>query len=236
MAATPHYHRNRISPQHRRRFETALAVTIDTLAPNATAIASEASDQQQPDLAVAAAKPTPRSTLLGQHHDRRLGAWAYTTTIFQTACIASQPLTPTLPQCGLQLAAVAQTIGAATVMERTARALSTLSNHCPTPLSLKYHGADVTAAGSAAELPSAEKTATGYEIAWKSRIVCTVWTTDNNGNYISNAFGAVSGSDTLEPQLPAGPQWRWKNRTVTVPSARRLRHIDRQRCRRSCTQ
>ena len=42
----------------------------------------------------------------------------------------------------------------------------------------------------------AEKTATGYEIAWKSGSadLYTLWTTDNNGNYISNIVPAVSGS------------------------------------------
>ena len=43
----------------------------------------------------------------------------------------------------------------------------------------------------------AEKTATGYEVAWKvaGADQYTVWTTDNNGNYISN-IGVVSGSST----------------------------------------
>ena len=46
----------------------------------------------------------------------------------------------------------------------------------------------------------AEKTATGYEVAWKSGSadLYTVWTTDNNGNYISNIVRAVSGAATLE--------------------------------------
>ena len=41
----------------------------------------------------------------------------------------------------------------------------------------------------------AEKTATGYEVAWKvaGADQYTVWTTDNSGNYISN-IGVVSGS------------------------------------------
>ena len=44
----------------------------------------------------------------------------------------------------------------------------------------------------------AEKTATGYEIAWKSGSadLYTLWTTDNNGNYISNIVPAVSGSSS----------------------------------------
>jgi Ca2+-binding RTX toxin-like protein len=43
---------------------------------------------------------------------------------------------------------------------------------------------------------AAEKTATGYEVAWKGAGAdqYTVWNTDNNGNYISN-IGVVSGGD-----------------------------------------
>jgi hypothetical protein len=44
----------------------------------------------------------------------------------------------------------------------------------------------------------AEKTANGYEIAWKfgSADQYTLWATDNNGNKLSSLIGEVSGSDT----------------------------------------
>jgi hypothetical protein len=43
-----------------------------------------------------------------------------------------------------------------------------------------------------------EQTATGYEVAWKvvGADQYTVWNTDSNGNYVSNAFGTVSGTST----------------------------------------
>ena len=45
---------------------------------------------------------------------------------------------------------------------------------------------------------SAEKTATGYEVAWKAAGTnqYTIWNTDNNGNYVSN-IGVVSGNSPI---------------------------------------
>ena len=42
----------------------------------------------------------------------------------------------------------------------------------------------------------AEQTASGYEVAWKvtGADQYTVWNTDNSGNYVSSAFGVVSGT------------------------------------------
>ena len=65
------------------------------------------------------------------------------------------------------------------------------------PPLLKYLGADYAAGQFGAWTPiAAEKTATGYEVAWKfgSADQYTVWTTDSNGNYLSNIVAAVSGS------------------------------------------
>ena len=44
----------------------------------------------------------------------------------------------------------------------------------------------------------AEKTASGYDVAWKNTSTgqYAIWTTDNNGNYTGLAFGVVSGTDT----------------------------------------
>ena len=38
----------------------------------------------------------------------------------------------------------------------------------------------------------------GYDVAWKdaSTGLYTVWSTDSNGNYLSNLIGAVSGTST----------------------------------------
>jgi 20S proteasome alpha/beta subunit len=73
--------------------------------------------------------------------------------------------------------------------------------------SLKYLGVDYVAGQSGGWAPiSAEQTAGGYEVAWKlaGADEYTVWTTDSNGNFISN-IGAVSGTshalESLEPSF-----------------------------------
>ena len=73
---------------------------------------------------------------------------------------------------------------------------------------LQYAGAAVVAGQFSSWTPiGAEQTATGYEVAWKATGAdqYTVWNTDSSGNYISNAFGVVSGSsnslESLEPSF-----------------------------------
>ena len=63
--------------------------------------------------------------------------------------------------------------------------------------SLKYQGVDVVAGQFGQWTPiGAEQTASGYEVALKvtGADQYTVWNTDSNGNYVSNAFGTVSGT------------------------------------------
>ena len=65
--------------------------------------------------------------------------------------------------------------------------------------SLKYGGSDYVSGEFGAWTPiGAEKTASGYEVAWEngSADQYTVWNTDSNGNSLANIFGAVSGSST----------------------------------------
>jgi serralysin len=65
--------------------------------------------------------------------------------------------------------------------------------------SLKYHGVDYVAGQFGANIVpiGAEITASGYEIAWKdvNANQYSVWSTDSNGNYVSNIIGSVSGND-----------------------------------------
>ena len=64
---------------------------------------------------------------------------------------------------------------------------------------LKDAGADVTAGEFGAWVPiGAVQTASGYDVAWEipGANEYTVWSTDSNGNYISNLIGAVSGTST----------------------------------------
>jgi hypothetical protein len=74
--------------------------------------------------------------------------------------------------------------------------------------SLKIAGADYVAGQFGAWAPiGAEKTTSGYEVAWKngSADQYTAWNTDSNGNYTSNIVGWVSGGDhalqSLEPSF-----------------------------------
>ncbi len=63
--------------------------------------------------------------------------------------------------------------------------------------SLKYGGADYVVGQFGAWTPiGAEKTATGYEVAWHNTSTgqYTVWSTDSNGNYVSNIVAVGSGT------------------------------------------
>jgi hypothetical protein len=64
--------------------------------------------------------------------------------------------------------------------------------------SLKYAGANVVAGQFGGWTPiGAVQTAGGYEVAWKvvGADEYTVWSTDSNGNALSNLIGVVSGTD-----------------------------------------
>src|SRR5437899_1876897 len=69
---------------------------------------------------------------------------------------------------------------------------------------LKYGGAPVTVGEFGAIAPiGAVQTASGYDIAWQvpGTNQFTFWTTDSNGNYISNITGLVSGSSIAVESL-----------------------------------
>jgi hypothetical protein len=71
--------------------------------------------------------------------------------------------------------------------------------------SLKMGGTDFVAGQYGAWAPiSAEQTASGYEVAWKftGADQYSVWTTDSNGNHISD-IGVVSGTSTAFESLEA---------------------------------
>ena len=64
--------------------------------------------------------------------------------------------------------------------------------------SLKYGGADVVAGQFGGWTPiGAEQTASGYQVAWKvsGADQYSVWTTDSNGNFISQS-AVLSGSSS----------------------------------------
>ena len=70
---------------------------------------------------------------------------------------------------------------------------------------LQYQGSVITSGGAWAPV-GAEKTASGYEVAWRllGSDQYSVWNTDSNGDYTSSATGVVSGqSFALEDLEPA---------------------------------
>ena len=93
--------------------------------------------------------------------------------------------------------------------------------------SLKYGGKDFVDGQFGGWAPiGAEKTATGYQVAWKDASTgqYTAWNTDNNGNYVSNVSGltGVAGTNSarLRPcpvrTLPLSRSRRTSNRISTV--------------------
>jgi hypothetical protein len=70
---------------------------------------------------------------------------------------------------------------------------------------LQYSGADVVPGEFYGWTPiGAVQTASGYDVAWQNTDgQYTVWSTDSNGNYTGNVFGAVAGTssalEALEP-------------------------------------
>jgi hypothetical protein len=87
-------------------------------------------------------------------------------------------------------------------------------------LLLELGGSVVTAGSLGGWTPvGAEKTATGYEVAWNlvgspGNDTYTVWNTDSNGNYTSSAVGLVSGQNfSLEDLNPV-----WGENVSGAPS------------------
>ena len=72
----------------------------------------------------------------------------------------------------------------------------------------------------------AVQVAGGYDVAWHdpSSGLYTVWSTDSNGNYLSNLIGAVAGNNSAleiaRDHLQPGPQRRWHHRLSRKSSSR----------------
>ena len=103
------------------------------------------------------------------------------------------------------------TTGTSTIIESNgSTSLTEIANHfylynsSSSGPSLKYGGADFVTGQFGAWTPiGAEATTNGYEVAWHNTSTdqYTAWNTDSNGNYISNMFGAVSGTSTALESL-----------------------------------
>ncbi|KWV43951.1 hypothetical protein AS156_24550 [Bradyrhizobium macuxiense] len=88
---------------------------------------------------------------------------------------------------------------------------------------LKYGGAAVYEGEFGGFAPiGAQITASGYEVAWKvpGTDQYSVWNTDNNGNYVSDAVGVVSGNSiALESLEPSFHQDLNGDGVIGIPSA-----------------
>ena len=154
------------------------------------------------------------TTLLGTATANGSGAWSYTTNplsdglhaftatasdVAGNTSAASQPLDPI--------------VGGTVIESNGATDLTQAGGHyflydsVGSGPSLKFGSTDFVTGQFGTWAPiGAEKTASGYEVAWKDASTgqYTAWNTDNNGNYVSNMSGLtgyVSGTSTALESL-----------------------------------
>src|SRR5207237_1087108 len=117
-------------------------------------------------------------------------------TSLQSAEVLFQQDLNTNGRIGLPPATPIESFGVTTLA--TANNLFYLQDGTGAGPALRFQGANFVAGQFGAWTPiGAEKTSGGYEIAWKfgSADQYTLWNTDANGNYVSNASATVSGAD-----------------------------------------
>ena len=116
------------------------------------------------------------------------GAHAFTSTATDGAGNVSAPSSPHDPNIG-----AGPTITAAPIQIGTQYYIY---NSCRIGVALSYAGTSVTGGFAPWTPMAATQTASGYDVAWQNSGTgqYTVWTTDSNGNYAGNLFGAVSGN------------------------------------------
>ncbi|WP_213287244.1 Ig-like domain-containing protein [Bradyrhizobium sp. sGM-13] len=203
----------------------AVTVTVDTLAPTAPALSSNAivNANQVKLSGTAEANSTVTvydgTTAVGTGTTNSTGAWSVTTNALSTGThaltakaadaagnvsAASQSVssaingssqTPTSPTP--TLGELVESAGSTSLVESGGKYyLNSSTGSGPT---LKYRGADFVDGTDGTWAPiGAEKTATGYQVAWKEASTgqYTAWNTDSNGNYVSHVSaltGSVSG-------------------------------------------
>ncbi|WP_247476081.1 Ig-like domain-containing protein [Bradyrhizobium sp. 169] len=212
---------------------SALAVTVDTNAPTAPTIATHTVNSANQVVlsgsaeASSVVKVFDGTTQIGTATTNSSGVWGYTSATLaagshsltatatdaagntgaaSTAFAASiatsaTPSAPTSPTA----ATVIESAGATALVESGGKYY--LNGSTGSGPSLKYGGADFVDRSDGTWAPiGAEKTATGYEVAWKEASTgqYTAWNTDNNGNYVSHVStltgstwgGSVSGTDS----------------------------------------
>ncbi|WP_370058533.1 Ig-like domain-containing protein [Bradyrhizobium yuanmingense] len=215
---------------------SALAITVDTKAPTAPTIASHTVNTANQVVmsgsaeASSVVKVFDGTTQIGTVTANSTGGWSYTTSALaagshsltakatdaagntgaaSTAFTASisgtsaptTPTSPTSPTAGK----VVEAAGATTLVESGGKYyLNGSTGSGPT---LKDNGVEFVSGSDGTWTPiGAEKTATGYAVAWKETSTgqYTAWNTDSNGNYVSHVSsltgstsgGSVSGTDS----------------------------------------
>ncbi|WP_157785258.1 Ig-like domain-containing protein [Bradyrhizobium yuanmingense] len=215
---------------------SALAITVDTKAPTAPTIASHTVNTANQVVmsgsaeASSVVKVFDGTTQIGTVTANSTGGWSYTTSALaagshsltakatdaagntgaaSTAFTASisgtsaptTPTSPTSPTAGK----VVEAAGATTLVESGGKYyLNGSTGSGPT---LKGNGVEFVSGSDGTWTPiGAEKTATGYAVAWKETSTgqYTAWNTDSNGNYVSHVSsltgstsgGSVSGTDS----------------------------------------
>ncbi|MEY9110626.1 hypothetical protein ABH999_006822 [Bradyrhizobium yuanmingense] len=215
---------------------SALAITVDTKAPIAPTIASHTVNTANQVVmsgsaeASSVVKVFDGTTQIGTVTANSTGGWSYTTSALAagshsltakatdaagntgaastafTASIsgASAPTTPTSPTSPTA-GKVVEAAGATTLVESGGKYyLNGSTGSGPT---LKDNGVEFVSGSDGTWTPiGAEKTATGYAVAWKETSTgqYTAWNTDSNGNYVSHVSsltgstsgGSVSGTDS----------------------------------------
>ena len=206
----------------------AVSVTVDKVAPTAPVLSSNSivNTNQVKLSGTAEANSTVTvydgATAVGTGTTNSSGAWSITTSALSTGTHA---LTAKAADVAGNVSTASQSISSAigatspapTPSEQIESAgvtslveiggkyyLNSSSGSGPT---LKYGGAAFVDGTDGTWTPiGAEKTATGYQVAWKeaSTGLYTAWNTDNNGNYVSHVSsltgstsgGAVSGTNS----------------------------------------
>ena len=194
---------------------SALNVTIDTTAPAAPVITGDTivntNEMMLTGTAEANSKVTifEGSMLLGTATANDSGAWSYTTKPLSDGSHAFTATASDLADNTSAPSQILDPIVGGTIIESNGSISLTqvgdqyyLYDSTGGGPSLKFFGIDHLAdrpglAGVWTPI-SAEKTATGYEVAWKAAGTnqYTIWNTDNNGNYVSN-IGVVSGNSPI---------------------------------------
>ena len=197
---------------------SALAVTVDTVAPNAPVITSDAIVNTDEVMLTGTAEANSTvnvfdgTTLLATATTDSSGAWGYTTSPLNNGPHAFTTTATDAAGNTSPASQVSDPIVGGTVIEANgATSLIQVGNQYylddntgAVPPLLKYLGTPYAAGQYGAWTPiAAEKTATGYEVAWKfgNADQYTVWTTDSNGNYVSNIVRRVSGTSAALESL-----------------------------------